>query len=120
MQKRRIAMLAIIAFAIVTGVALADVVFVYQGQINVSQTVPLKFLTGPNGNNSYVTFTGNDLPLTSGSSPYYAGFQVNIKLTNSSGAYFVNIGVLKHLQVGTYTFHQHLVVMQYRARAPQQ
>ena len=100
LSKRRLVILAMIVLAAVAGIVLADVVYVYQGQVNVSQVVPLKFLTGPNGNNSYVTFTGNDLPLTPSGSPYYAGFQVNIELTNSSGAYFVNIGELQVQDAG--------------------
>ncbi|ADN50472.1 hypothetical protein [Vulcanisaeta distributa] len=50
-EKRRMLMLAAIALVAIATIALVDVIFVYQGQISVSQTAPLKFLTGPNGNN---------------------------------------------------------------------
>ncbi len=77
-------MLTVIILVAVASVVLADVIYVYTGQITASPTTaPLKFSQGPNGNNNYVNFQAN-----------YHGFTATIYITNSSAAYFYEVGKL--------------------------
>ncbi len=82
--------MALMALAVVATVVLADVVFVYQGVINVSTTSPpLTFSTGPNAGPTntaaapYITFTGTN-----------TGFTVSLTVTNSSAVYYYEAGNL--------------------------
>ncbi|GAB6943796.1 hypothetical protein [Vulcanisaeta sp. JCM 14467] len=93
LNKRRLAVLAMIVLAAVATVVLADVIYIYTGQITAKPytTTPLVFSTGPNAGPSntaaepFINFTG-----TSGGT----GFTATIALTNSSAAYFYEAGEL--------------------------
>jgi len=90
---RRAPILLIMALAAVATIALADVIFVYTGTINVEPmtTQPLVFSTGPNAGPSntaaepYINFTG-----TSNNN----GFTVTLVITNSSAVYYYEAGQL--------------------------
>jgi len=77
--------------AAVASIALADVIFVYTGTINVQPmtTTPLVFNTGPNAGPTstaaepYINFTGG-----------YGGFTVTLVITNSSAVYYYEAGEL--------------------------
>jgi len=77
--------------AAVASIALADVIFVYTGNINVKPmtTTPLVFSTGPNAGPTntaaepYINFTGG-----------YGGFTVTLVITNSSAVYYYEAGEL--------------------------
>jgi hypothetical protein len=72
--------------AAVASIALADVIFVYTGTINVQPmtTTPLVFGTGPNGNEQpYISFTGTN-----------SGFTVSLVITNSYAVYYYEAGQL--------------------------
>ena len=77
--------------AAVASIALADVIFVYTGTINVKPmtTAPLLFSTGLNAGPTstaaepYINFTGN-----------YGGFTVTLVITNSSAVYYYEAGQL--------------------------
>jgi len=84
----------IVGLAVVAAVAsivLADVIFVYTGQINVEPmtTAPLVFSTGPNAGPSstsaepYINFTGTN-----------SGFTVNLVIANSYAVYYYKAGEL--------------------------
>ena len=84
MNRRKILIVGLIALAAIATIALADVIYVYQGTITATTTkAPLTFSTGPNGQNNYITFTGTN-----------TGFTANIELTNSYAAYFYQAGEL--------------------------
>jgi hypothetical protein len=88
---RRAPILLLVALATVATIALADVIFVYTGQINVQPmtTQPLVFSTGPNAGPTntaaepYINFTGG-----------YGGFTVTLVITNSSAVYYYEAGEL--------------------------
>jgi len=88
---RRAPILLLMALAVVATIALADVIFVYTGTINVQPmtTTPLVFSTGPNAGPSntaaepYINFTGG-----------YGGFTVTLVITNSSAVYYYEAGEL--------------------------
>ncbi len=87
---RRAPILLLMALAVVATIALADVIFVYTGNINVQSTAPpLSFSTGPNAGPTntaaepYINFTGN-----------YGGFTVYLVITNSSAVYYYEAGQL--------------------------
>jgi hypothetical protein len=88
---RRAPILLIMALAAVATIALADVIFVYTGTINVKPmtTTPLIFSTGPNAGPSntaaepYINFTGG-----------YGGFTAYLVITNSSAVYYYQAGKL--------------------------
>jgi hypothetical protein len=88
---RRTPVLLIMALATVATIALADVIFVYTGTINVQPmtTTPLVFSTGPNAGPTntaaepYINFTGG-----------YGGFTVTLVITNSSAVYYYEAGQL--------------------------
>jgi len=90
---RRAPILLLVALAVVATIALADVIFVYTGTINVEPmtTQPLVFSTGPNAGPSntaaepYINFTG-----TSNNN----GFTVTLVITNSSAVYYYEAGQL--------------------------
>jgi len=77
--------------AAVASIALADVIFVYTGTINVKPmtTAPLVFSTGPNAGPTstaakpYINFTGG-----------YGGFTVTLVITNASAVYYYEAGQL--------------------------
>jgi len=84
----------IVGLAVVAAVAsivLADVIFVYTGQINVKPmtTAPLAFNTGPNAAPTntnaepYINLAGN-----------YGGFTVTLVITNASAVYYYEAGQL--------------------------
>jgi len=88
---RRAPILLIMALAAVATIALADVIFVYTGTINVKPmtTAPLVFSTGPNAEPTntnaepYISFTGN-----------YRGFTTTLVITNSYAVYYYEAGNL--------------------------
>jgi len=88
---RRAPILLLVALAVVATIALADVIFVYTGTVNVQPmtTAPLSFSTGPNAGPTntnaepYINFTGN-----------YGGFTVYLVITNSSAVYYYEAGQL--------------------------
>jgi len=88
---RRAPILLLMALAVVATIALADVIFVYTGTINVKPmtTQPLVFSTGPNAGPTsttaepYINFTGG-----------YGGFTVTLVITNSSAVYYYQAGEL--------------------------
>ena len=88
---RRAPILLLMALAVVATIALADVIFVYNGQISVNPmiTAPLAFSTGPNAGPTntnaepYINFTGG-----------YGGFTVSLVITNSSAVYYYEAGQL--------------------------
>lgn len=90
-RNRRFAILTLIALAAVATIALADVVFVYTGTVNVKpmSTSPLVFATGPNAGPTntaaepYINFTGTN-----------SGFTVSLVITNSSAVYYYEAGQL--------------------------
>ncbi|WP_066798122.1 hypothetical protein [Caldivirga sp. MU80] len=76
---RRAPILLLVALAVVATIALADVIFVYTGTINVQPmtTAPLSFSTGLNAGPTntaaepYINFTGNN----------YEGFTATLVIT---------------------------------------
>lgn len=88
---RRAPILLLMALAVVATIALADVIFVYTGTVNVQPmtTAPLVFSTGPNAGPTntnaepYINFTGN-----------YGGFTVSLVITNSYAVYYYEAGQL--------------------------
>jgi len=88
---RRAPILLLMALAVVATIALADVIFVYKGQISVNPmtTAPLAFSTGPNAGPTittaaqYINFTGTD-----------SGFTVSLVITNSYAVYYYEAGQL--------------------------
>ena len=88
---RRAPILLLVALAVVATIALADVIFVYTGTVNVQPmtTTPLVFSIGPNAGPSntaaepYINFTGG-----------YGGFTVTLAITNSSAVYYYEAGQL--------------------------
>jgi hypothetical protein len=88
---RRAPILLLMALAVVATIALADVIFVYNGQISVNPmtTAPLVFSTGPNAGPTntnaepYINFTGNN-----------GGFTVSLVITNSYAVYYYEAGQL--------------------------
>jgi hypothetical protein len=88
---RRAPILLLVALAAVATIALADVIFVYTGTINVQPmtTAPLSFSTGPNAGPTntaaapYINFTGG-----------YGGFTATLVITNSSAVYYYQAGEL--------------------------
>jgi len=89
---RRAPILLLVALAVVATITLADVIFVYTGDIYVQPmtTTPLSFSTGPNAGPSntaaepYINFTGN-----------YGGFTATLVITNSSAVYYYQAGELR-------------------------
>jgi len=89
--NKKIPILLLMALAAVATIALADVIFIYTGTINVKPmtTAPLVFSTGPNAGptntnaESYINFTGG-----------YGGFTVTLVITNSSAVYYYEAGQL--------------------------
>ena len=89
-RRRGVLIVGLAVVAAVASIALADVIFVYTGQLNVSPTTaPLSFTTGPNAGPTntnaepYINFTGN-----------YGGFTVTLVITNSSAVYYYEAGQL--------------------------
>jgi len=88
---RRAPILLLVALATVATIALADVIFVYTGNINVEPmtTTPLSFSTGPNAGPTYtaaepyINFTGTN-----------SGFTATLVITNSSAVYYYEAGQL--------------------------
>jgi hypothetical protein len=87
---RRGLILSVVVLAALAVVALADVVFVYTGQLSVNPTsAPLTFTTGPNAGPSstsaepYINFTGTN-----------SGFTVSLVITNSYAVYYYEAGEL--------------------------
>jgi len=87
-RRRGVLIVGLAVVAAVASIALADVIFVYTGTINVKPmtTTPLVFSTGPNGNEQpYISFTV---------SPNYDSFTVTLEITNSSAVYYYEAGEL--------------------------
>jgi len=90
-RRRGVLIVGLAVVAAVASIALADVIFVYTGTINVQPmtTAPLVFSTGPNAGPTntnaepYINFTGN-----------YGGFTVTLVITNSSAVYYYQAGEL--------------------------
>jgi hypothetical protein len=90
-RRRGVLIVGLAVVAAVASIALADVIFVYTGTINVQPmtTTPLVFSTGPNAGPTntnaepYINFTGN-----------YGGFTVYLVITNSSAVYYYQAGEL--------------------------
>ncbi len=90
-RNKRLAILTLIALAAVATIALADVIFVYTGTVNVKpmSTSPLVFATGPNAGPTntaaepFINFTGTN-----------SGFTVSLVITNSSAVYYYEAGQL--------------------------
>ncbi|MGC9180188.1 MAG: hypothetical protein ACP5GZ_08290, partial [Vulcanisaeta sp.] len=90
-RNRRFAILTLMALAAVATIALADVVFIYTGQVNVKpmSTSPLVFAIGPNAGPTntaakpYINFTGAN-----------SGFTVDLVITNSFAVYYYEAGQL--------------------------
>jgi hypothetical protein len=87
-RRRGVLIVGLAVVAAVASIALADVIFVYKGTINVQPmtTTPLVFSTGPNGNEQpYISFTV---------SPNYDSFTVTLVITDSSAVYYYEAGEL--------------------------
>jgi len=90
-RRRGVLIVGLAVVAAVASIALADVIFVYTGTINVQPmtTAPLVFSTGPNAGPTntnaepYINFTGG-----------YGGFTVTLVITNSSAVYYYEAGEL--------------------------
>jgi hypothetical protein len=90
-RRRGVLIVGLAVVAAVASIALADVIFVYTGTINVKPmtTTPLVFSTGPNAGPTstaaepYINFTGG-----------YGGFTVYLVITNSSAVYYYEAGKL--------------------------
>jgi hypothetical protein len=89
-RRRGVLIVGLAVVAAVASIALADVIFVYTGQLNVSPTTaPLSFTTGPNagpsstGAEPYINFTGTN-----------SGFTVSLVITNSYAVYYYEAGEL--------------------------
>ncbi|KUO81740.1 MAG: hypothetical protein AT718_06205 [Vulcanisaeta sp. JCHS_4] len=89
---RRAPILLLMALAAVATIALADVIFVYTGTINVKPmtTTPLSFSTGPNAGPTINTAAAPYINFTGG----YGGFTVTLVITNSSAVYYYEAGQL--------------------------
>ena len=87
-RRRGVLIVGLAVVAVVASIALADVIFVYTGTINVQPmtTTPLVFSIGPNGNEQpYISFTV---------SPNYDSFTVTLVITDSSAVYYYEAGEL--------------------------
>ena len=89
-RRRGVLIVGLAVVAAVASIALADVIFVYTGQLNVSPTTaPLSFTTGPNAGPSrtdaepYINFTETN-----------SGFMVSLVITNSYAVYYYEAGEL--------------------------
>ena len=90
-RRRGVLIVGLAVVAAVASIALADVIFVYTGTINVKPmtTAPLVFSTGPNAGPTntnaepYINFTGG-----------YGGFTATLVITNSSAVYYYQAGEL--------------------------
>jgi hypothetical protein len=90
-RRRGVLIVGLAVVAAVASIALADVIFVYTGTINVKPmtTTPLSFSTGPNARPTntnakpYINFTGTN-----------SGFTVYLVITNSSAVYYYQVGQL--------------------------
>jgi len=90
-RRRGVLIVGLAVVAAVASIALADVIFVYTGTINVQPmaTTPLVFNTGPNAGPTstaaepYISFTGG-----------YGGFTVTLVITDSSAVYYYEAGEL--------------------------
>jgi len=90
-RRRGVLIVGLAVVAVVASIALADVIFVYTGTINVQPmtTTPLVFNTGPNAGPTstaaepYISFTGG-----------YGGFTVTLVITDSSAVYYYEAGEL--------------------------
>jgi len=92
-RRRGVLIVGLAVVAAVASIALADVIFVYTGTINVQPmaTTPLVFSTGPNAGPTstaaepYISFTV---------SPYYDSFTVTLVITDSLAVYYYEAGEL--------------------------
>ena len=90
-RRRGVLIVGLAVVAAVASIALADVIFVYTGTINVKPmtTTPLSFSTGPNAGPSstsaepYINFTGTN-----------SGFTASLVITNSYAVYYYEAGEL--------------------------
>ena len=109
----------IVGLAVVAAVAsivLADVIFVYTGQINVKPmtTAPLAFNTGPNAAPTntnaepYINLAGN-----------YGGFTVTLVITNASAVYYYEAGQLT-VNTGGYIYVSSVTTSYTTSTAPVQ
>jgi hypothetical protein len=113
---RRAPILLLVALAAVATIALADVIFVYTGTVNVQPmtTAPLAFSTGPNAGPSntaaepYINFTGN-----------YGGFKTTLVITNSSAVYYYQVGQLT-VNTGGYIYVSSITTSYTTSTAPVQ